>query len=152
MTVACSQALVNLLITGEAVANVWDGDRDAGGLSEMMKMHLAAAAVAAVVAVVAVVAVAVVAVAAAACLRTALCLCQSIYSPVYPPVFLSVCLSVLRQFGTHTHRCMRVFSLANWLFVCVPVCVCVRCCCSAAWCDAAVRDWISHAAGSPPTA
>ena len=78
MTVACSQALVNLLITGEAVANVWDGDRDAGGLSEMMKMHLAAAAVAAVVAVVAVVAVAVVAVAAAACLRTALCLCQSI--------------------------------------------------------------------------
>eukprot|EP00056_Hartaetosiga_gracilis_P005633 m.87068 g.87068 ORF g.87068 m.87068 type:complete len:289 (+) comp12230_c0_seq4:709-1575(+) len=27
-----SQSLVNLLLTGEAVLNVWDGDRDAGGL------------------------------------------------------------------------------------------------------------------------
>lgn len=30
----CSQSLVNLLVTGHAVSNVWDGDRECSGLSK----------------------------------------------------------------------------------------------------------------------
>ena len=30
----CSQSLVNLLVTGHAVSNVWDGDRECSGMSK----------------------------------------------------------------------------------------------------------------------
>lgn len=32
-----SQSLVNLLVTGHAVSNVWDGDRECSGMSEAAK-------------------------------------------------------------------------------------------------------------------
>lgn len=34
MSLFCSQSLVNLLVTGHAVSNVWDGDRDCSGMSK----------------------------------------------------------------------------------------------------------------------
>lgn len=30
-----SQALINLMLTGRAVAHVWDNDQDVGGLSKL---------------------------------------------------------------------------------------------------------------------
>lgn len=32
-----SQSLINLLVTGHAVSNVWDGDRECSGMS---KLHI----------------------------------------------------------------------------------------------------------------
>lgn len=32
--VSYSQSLVNLLVTGHAVSNVWDGDRECSGMSK----------------------------------------------------------------------------------------------------------------------
>lgn len=32
-----SQSLVNLLVTGHAVSNVWDGDRECSGMSKTVK-------------------------------------------------------------------------------------------------------------------
>lgn len=35
-----SQSLINLLITGKAVSNVWDNDKDISGLSKSYKLFL----------------------------------------------------------------------------------------------------------------
>lgn len=41
LSVFCSQSLVNLLVTGHAVSNVWDGDRECSGMSKTsMKLLL----------------------------------------------------------------------------------------------------------------
>lgn len=34
-----SQALVNLMLTGRAVAHVWDNDQDIGGLSKLFDFN-----------------------------------------------------------------------------------------------------------------
>lgn len=34
MLIFCSQSLVNLFVTGHAVSNVWDGDRECSGMSK----------------------------------------------------------------------------------------------------------------------
>lgn len=39
LTYVFSQSLVNLLVTGHAVSNVWDGDRECSGMSKtVMKL------------------------------------------------------------------------------------------------------------------
>ena len=35
-----SQSLINLLLTGKAVSNVWDNDKDVEGLSESVTINL----------------------------------------------------------------------------------------------------------------
>lgn len=34
----CSQSLINLLLTGHAVSNVWDGDRECSGMSKLIML------------------------------------------------------------------------------------------------------------------
>lgn len=35
----CSQSLINLLLTGHAVSNVWDGDRECSGMSKLILVY-----------------------------------------------------------------------------------------------------------------
>lgn len=34
-----SQSLINLLLTGHAVSNVWDGDRECSGMSKLILVY-----------------------------------------------------------------------------------------------------------------